>query len=372
MTRGVVASPCSPGALWLAVLLGAAPACASNAEPPDAAPACPSRVASPLIEAASEETYLGLAPSQARAVVALVDGSGESDALCSGVAVTSTWVLGAAHCAEIASPSARVMDASGGAVLVPVTRVQAHPSLDLALFELGFSAAGAADLLELGVTPLLVARALDVDVGDAVELAGVGRTEAGTAGKPAFLVELLVEVDASSLRVDGFGITGACDGDSGGPLLARASDGALVVQGILTSGDATCRGRDRAVRLDRAADWVETTTGGAPVAGPLECGSVGSEGRCFGSAAAWCEQGALRTADCSSLGLRCGWEPTELGFRCVPPGADACAGSDGVGRCEGRAAVICTGGVRFASACGACAACRVDGRTGAPYCAAAE
>lgn len=336
------------------------------------APECPGRIEERLVAAATEETYLGLAPAQQRAVVALVDDTGESEALCSGVLVAPSWVLSAAHCSVIPSLSVSVLSADSTRTLVPVGHREVHPTLDLALFELDFASLSPTSALELGVTPVPASAAdLGLVPGDAVELAGFGTTESGKPAGLRFLVESIVEVDTASIVVDGFGVTGACTGDSGGPLLARSSDGSLQVGGILTTGSSTCTSRDRYVRLDTAAGWVEEIAGSSDV--PRQaCGSIDDTGRCLRGAALWCEGGLLQTSDCSGLGEGCGWDSGQAGFRCVEARATTCAELDGLGVCRPGATVACVAGAPLTVPCGNCASCRIDGRTGAPYCAPVE
>ena len=348
--------------------------CASVPDDPASSPHCPGRTAQPLIGGTSEETYLGLSASQTRAVVELVEGSGTTGATCSGIAVSPSWVLTAAHCAAIPELAVRVQSAPDiEGELVFVARVERHVSVDLALLELDFSSlVPSRDLVDHGVTPVLTASVnLEMGVGDAVELAGFGRTESGIDSGLRFLVESIVAVDPTSFRVDGFGVTGACEGDSGGPLLTRSSDGSLVAAGILTAGDPACRGQDRYLRLDAVSDWVEAIAGTFLVP-ELECGAIGEEGRCLSGGALWCQAGLLQTADCTATGQACGWDPAQAGFRCVDPRADPCRGIDGVGACDGRTALTCIAGALETTLCSACESCRLDGRTGAPYCMSAE
>lgn len=352
----------------------AALGCASSSGSGKPNEACPSRVAQALVGATLDESYLGLSPAETRAVVEIIDGSGATDALCSGVAVAPGWVLSAAHCLQIESPAVRVQGALGAKPqLVAVKHGEPHPTLDLALFELDFSAmAGVSNLTDLGVAPIpAVASDLGLAVGEPVEIAGFGLTESQTRGELRFLVEALVAIDENNLHVDGYGMTGACLGDSGGPLLARASDGSLRVAGILSAGSPTCMDQDRYVRVDAAADWVEETVG--PYASPQqECGSIGVEGRCLSGAALFCDAGVLQADDCAAAGAACGWDATQAGFRCVPLHTSACEEVDAVGACRGTAALTCVAGELVTTSCGACGACRPAGATGAPYCVSGD
>jgi hypothetical protein len=92
-------------------------------------------------------------------------------------------------------------------------------------------------------------------VGVDVELAGYGVSESRGAGSLAFVVEAITRVEESHLVVDGRGTTGACAGDSGGPLLGTTAEGDVRVLGVLDHGDASCTNEDFYTRADRWVTW---------------------------------------------------------------------------------------------------------------------
>lgn len=92
--------------------------------------------------------------------------------------------------------------------------------------------------------------------GRLVQLAGFGTDVLSPPGPRRFLVETLKRVMEESLLVDGQGKSGACAGDSGGPLLMRARSGAPVVVGILSKGSPSCMGEDIYVRVDKVSSWL--------------------------------------------------------------------------------------------------------------------
>ncbi|MDP2343279.1 MAG: peptidoglycan recognition family protein [Deltaproteobacteria bacterium] len=84
-----------------------------------------------------------------------------------------------------------------------------------------------------------------------------------------------------------------------------------------------------------------------PAAAPPEpeadpCGGETYQGRCEGSTMIWCENSAVRSADCGARGLGCGWQNDDVGNNCVQVApADPCGGETYQGRCEGNTLVWC-------------------------------
>jgi len=305
----------------LLVALAVETACSSARDPPR----CMGTEQSSVVNGSSEETYLGLGAAELRAIVEIVDGTlaGTAESpLCSGAFVTKDWVVTARHCLLIRQPNVVVapLDESPGAIL-PVLEAVSSPTVDVALLRV--DASGLAGPL----APLAAADELPrgVHLGTPVEFAGYGLTEGRTAHELRFAVEPITSIDGESIVVDGHGASGACDGDSGGPLLARGTNGAARVLGVLAFGSATCVDDDSYERLDALAPWILATAGPAPVA--TDCGSISAEGRCLFAGALWCDGGTLAAAECDA-GTHCAFSAEDAGFRCVAGAADPCARAD--------------------------------------------
>jgi hypothetical protein len=212
--------------------------------------------AAPLFGA--ERDSLGVREHEEASVVALSISSADMpDALCTGALVAPNAVLTARHCAELFPEGMR---AYFGEALessdfdLRVLRFEVYDDADLALA-----------FLEQPV-PSEVARPLALwssgddeilAVGNEAILSGYGLREDNGFGVRELVSEPIVELSADEVVVDGGGQTGACVGDSGGPLLLRDAQGRLRVVGVLSVGSASCLDLDVYVRLEPARDWLE-------------------------------------------------------------------------------------------------------------------
>lgn len=322
----------------------------------------------PVYYGTPEPTYLDLSPGQVQAVGLLDLGGG----LCSGTLIAPRWVITARHCTEGVSPSSAQFVIGTGREpdrAVPIRRFVNNPSTDLALVEL---ARDATEMLASVVPIPIVTETVDRTwVGRSTEAGGYGRTERGSTGTRYFSSLPIRDVDSEMIYFDGGGRGGVCNGDSGGPLLARASDGSVRLIGAVSGGDGTCTYQAWFTRIDPQRSWVEGNTG-PTTPPPGGCGGVTAEGRCMDGSAIWCEGTMLRSQRCAT-GTTCGYDRAASGYRCVTDAVpDACGGVDAHGRCDGSTAVWCDAGVLRRRDCATCdgtpRACGESAEHGGIYC----
>jgi Trypsin len=174
---------------------------------------------------------------------------------CTGVVIRSGWVLTAAHC-DIGE-QLTFRGSSPDAAVIPIIATASHPTLDVMLLELETTRASS----ELQPIPLWEAAIDGSWIGREVTLAGVGEVETASLGELRFVAEPVVAVGEHEITVDGMGSSGACVGDSGGPILVPANDGSPRVAGILDRGSRSCVDRDVYLRADRLRGWVAEVIG---------------------------------------------------------------------------------------------------------------
>lgn len=310
---------------------------------------------------------LGLGPQQLAALVAVYPTGRET--ICSGVVVAHGVVVTAGHCVEPTAPTRlRVGYWDPERPETPVQSATVHPELDVAV--LFFDASALPEWLD--PIPLLDGRLDDAWLGDYAELAGYGGTELGEIGSLRFASEAISALEPGSIEVHGRGHSGACGGDSGGPLLARDDEGRVRVIGLLDSGHVSCVQDDHYSRVDVLASWWPFDWRG-PGALDRGCEGLDDEGSCVRGRAVRCgEDGRVEVEVCDADEV-CGQRSDEPGFTCVRPDDDVCNGAGSRSWCDGSLLVRCEGGDQAVHDCGACGQTCADWTPGGEAgCVAAE
>ncbi len=224
-----------------------------------------------------------------------------------------------------------------------VSEMAVHPDRDLVLMRLSAAPDGARSTI-----PWWNEEDRDWR-GELGEIAGYGLTEAGHVGELRFAVEEIVDQTDRDYYVNGRGESGACGGDSGGPLLVRRPDGHVNVLGVLRAGSASCVDIDAYVRLDLVDDWLQATVGEPEPAS----GCDGDWRACFSNSAVGCSAGSLEAEPCGE-DRRCGFDEIAGDNGCLEPTVETCGGVSSQGYCEGPVAVRCAQGTIISTDCSAC------------------
>ncbi len=293
------------------------------------------------ITAGASHSLIGLSARDMNAVVLVKLTAADQRKLCSGVLVAKDRVLSAAHCLYgLERPSLEVV--LGPSEPAAVHRsgaeiVATRQNYDLLLLALDHPVPAAI------ASPLRVALST-LGTPELGVIAGFGLDAELMLGARLFALADIVAADAIYYNTSAGPASGACIGDSGGPLLWRDETGAPVVLAVLSNGHASCHGEDHYTRLDAVSDWLGPLLAGVAYSS-ADCGSLGAEGLCAGPLqATWCEGKTLASQTCSG-GSACGWDERTRGFRCVDPAHDSCAGHTEFGICRDGAAVRCDDGV---------------------------
>lgn len=208
---------------------------------------------SPTTVELSSDITSGTVDEGDSAVVALLS-SGQ--AYCTGTVVGDRWVLTAAHCLQLMTPSQVYLGTrpSADGQRLQVARTVIHPRFSFIGLQ---DDIGLVELVERApVEPLpLMEQPLDpAIVGSTVRLVGFGTTSSTDTDPPLKRTGMakISALDAQKLTLQA-APSQTCLTDSGAPVLL-ARDGREYVAGVSSSGDARCEEYARAVRVDAFAD----------------------------------------------------------------------------------------------------------------------
>jgi Trypsin len=199
-----------------------------------------------------------------RHVVMVLSRSGKQAGFCSGVVLTRTIVLTAAHCIASANDTRAYVP---GQPLFALRRIAKHPdfhvdaprtrsrSIDLALLE-------TADPLPANFTAPVLADAALYELGTSFEIAGFGVAREGDAKSSGTLrvgnVRLRAPLSSVLLWLeDPQHETGACTGDSGGPVFTESGKLAAIVAFAEGEGTRHCGKLTQAVLIAPQRGWIE-------------------------------------------------------------------------------------------------------------------
>jgi len=280
--------------------------------------------AQPLFNAGRSATYLALTDTEQTAIGRLTSAD-TLGVVCTATQVSADWALTARHC----HLHEKMRFLTGKANQREVVDWVTHPELDVALVRLSPNPCATKNVL-----PIAELEA-EVELSRAT-LAGYGLAADNSIGELGFLTESVVLHDDTRVQVEGFGRSGACVGDSGGPLLIRDRHGRAALLGVLSAGASTCVGRDIYLRADSLLGWIQTYVELPAFNG--DCGAIDEQGRCFDGQAVWCADGSLVAETCEG-DTTCGYEELANGYRCST--TPRCAG-DAFGSCSGSVASHCS------------------------------
>lgn len=186
---------------------------------------------------------------------------------CTGTLIAGSVVLTAAHCLQ--AKAAEQIEFSVGALTdapkgtFKVGQIFTHATLDMGVLYLVEDVRGQVP----GIQPIQPNLTDLEGVADKIlsapgEVAGYGYTWDPNLGGRFFAALDITDINDQHVVVNGNGLQGLCQGDSGAPLLVPSASGAPVIIAIEERGEESCVGQDWMVRVDVAGDWLLPALGG--------------------------------------------------------------------------------------------------------------
>ncbi|MDG4832584.1 trypsin-like serine protease [Solwaraspora sp. WMMD1047] len=189
---------------------------------------------------------------------------------CTGSLIKANWVVTAKHCPNPSSVRVGSVNRTSGGVVVRVSRVVNHPSIDVKLFQLASS-------VSYAPAPIPTSSGA---VGTATRIIGWGQTCAprgcGSAPTVAHELDTSIVADSRCLGINATyeictnntnGNAGACYGDSGGPQVRQISGRWALIGATSRAGNnnSTCAtGPSIYGDLPSIRSWINTQVGGLP------------------------------------------------------------------------------------------------------------
>lgn len=231
-------------------------------------------------------------------VLSIVKYKPTESKICTGTAIADRFVLTAKHCDLGEGDSGRVEFGPDPRAnfFINVSKVYPHPTTDIMILELESSIKNMIPELQYPVIAEQLTRKI---IGQQAVISGYGRREDGETGERRFTQEAIGGFSSQYIQVDGQGKTGACGGDSGGPIFVNQG-GVMKLAGGLHEGSSSCVNLDRYTRFDNQKDWIFMITGIG------DCGTVTEAGYCEGNELVFCDgRDRLLRVDCEGCGMGC-------------------------------------------------------------------